>query len=258
MMPDQARLPQIGPSSSDRLCDAWLGCLSAVMTRGEDITDDGVELREMLNLTVSGDLSRAEEFIAAGASPTRIDLMVRKYHSDTIVPPYTMSYGTLFKRHEGVNQIAWLADRLRWKRETKSATIAFHLPGEKELSCISLYDAKIRDETLHTTAVYRSQNVFSSQPGNIVALSLFHQDIAARVDARVGPMTLHILSAHIYHRDFPHVERILNSNADNRRNRITQSIGVRTGASETTASEESARPGQGETGSRVGRGGSPP
>ncbi|MEV4057129.1 thymidylate synthase [Amycolatopsis sp. NPDC049688] len=176
-----------------------------------DVTDDSVRLREVLNLTLSGDLSDAEEFIAAGASADRIDLMVRKYHSDVAIRPYTMSYGALFKSHEGVNQIAWLADRLRWKRETKSATITFHVPGEKELSCISLYDAKIRNETLYTTVVYRSQNVYASQPGNIVALSLFHRDIADRVEARVGPITFHILSAHVYHRDFPHVARILNS-----------------------------------------------
>jgi thymidylate synthase len=182
------------------------------MDRGVDITDDGTRLREVLNLTLSGDASDAEEFSAVGASPDRIDLMVRKYHSDLIVHPYTTNYGALFRNHDNVDQIAWLIERLHWKRETKSATIAFHVPGMEELSCISLYDAKIRDETLHTTVVYRSQNIFASQPGNIVALSRFHREIAESVEARVGPLTFHILSAHIYHRDFPRVEEILSSN----------------------------------------------
>ncbi|MBE1502743.1 thymidylate synthase [Amycolatopsis lexingtonensis] len=209
MLPDQVRITQIGLNPFVQLCDAWLDCLSTVMNHGQDITDDGIGIRELLNVTISGSLSAAEDFIAAGASPARIDLMMRKYHSDTTVPPYTMSYGALFSHHEGINQVAWLVDRLRWKRETKSATIGFHAPGSKELSCISLYDAKIRNEVLHTNVVYRSQNVFASQPGNIVALSSFHRDIAARVDAQVGPITIHILSAHIYHRDFTDVTRIL-------------------------------------------------
>jgi thymidylate synthase len=210
-LPEDVRSGAVCVGSFTCFGDAWLECLRTVMRHGHDIVDDEQRLREVVNLTVSAATCDSSDFIRYGASPDRIQLMLRKYHSLVAVPPYTVSYGSLFRRHEGVDQIAWLVSRLCGKMETKSATIGFHTPGCNELSCISLFDCKVRDHKLHVSAVYRSQNVFASQPGNVVALSRFQEEIARRLGVSVGSMTLHILSAHVYQCDFIEVEAVMNS-----------------------------------------------
>lgn len=211
LLPEDVRMTGVHIGSFQCFGEAWLTCLRTIMTSGQDVVDDGERLREVLNVTVSATTCDAADFIRLGASPDRIQLMGRKYHSLDVVPPYTLSYGSLFRQHEGVDQIAWLVSRLRGKMETKSATIGFHTPGQSELSCISLLDCKVRDQKLYTSAIYRSQNVFASQPGNVVALSLFQEEISEQLGVPAGPLTLHVLSAHVYHRDFFEIEAVLNS-----------------------------------------------
>lgn len=186
----------------ENFTDAWLSCLRDIWDHGEDVMDDGVVLRERRNISLTAKDCRRQDFVEAGADDQRIDLMLRKYKSLEPVEPYVTSYGRLFSSHMGVNQIDWLIERLKDKTETKSATIGFHVPGDQALSCISLMDCKIRDSALHLSAVYRSQNVLASQPGNVCALRDIQQEITRAVEVSLGTLTLHILSAHIYQRDW--------------------------------------------------------
>lgn len=168
---------------------------------GHDTMDGSRSLRELLNVSLSAHTCGVEDLLAVGADPDRIALMERKYTSLQPVPPYSMAYGTLFRRHQGIDQISTVIDRLRRKPETKQATIGFHVPGEENLSCVSLLDFKIRHGLLHTNAVYRSQNIFASQPGNAVALRHIQEEVAAALAVDPGPLTLHVLSAHVYEHD---------------------------------------------------------
>jgi thymidylate synthase len=101
--------------------------------------------------------------------------------------------------------------RLTARPEAKSATIGFHTPGEEMLSCISLVDCKLRDGMLHLTGVFRSQNVFASQPGNACALRRIQDGIADKLGVRAGALTLHVMSAHIYERDWNAALRVASS-----------------------------------------------
>ena len=193
----------------DRFADAWLECLRRVVRDGHDITDDGRDLRELLNVSITAFSCTADDFIAAGASSERIALMVAKYEQQAVLPGYRIDYGSLFRAHAGVDQISWLLRKLRSKPETKSATIGFHVPGSAELSCISLVDCKLRDSLLHVNAVFRSQNVYGSQPGNVVALSRLHHRLARELQVGIGYLTLHVLSAHVYSDDLASVAALL-------------------------------------------------
>ena len=211
----------LGPTvvgSFDCFGEVWTECLRRIMESGRDVRDGDTQLRELLNVSLSATRCCADEFIDLGASADRIELMHRKYHSLETVPPYTFSYGSLFRQHEGVDQIAWLISHLREKPETKSATIGFHRPGSADLSCVSLLDCKIRSHALHMNVVFRSQNVFDSQPGNVLALAKFQLEIANALGVAVGQLTLHVLSAHIYHQDFARVKDILNHHDQQCRN----------------------------------------
>ncbi len=143
--------------------------------------------------------------------------MRRKYESLDPVEPYDRSYGSLFFDHCGVDQIAWAVDRLRRKEYTKSATIGFHIPGEERLSCLSMLDFKLREDRLWTTAVFRSQNIFASHPGNLLALAGLRDRVSDELGVEPGPLTLFVASGHIYEDDIEAARSVLRA-AESRAN----------------------------------------
>lgn len=193
---------------------AWLACIDHVLENGHEVMDGEARLREALNVSVSAYCCSVSEFLAVGANKDRLQLMLRKYRSQVVLPAYRMSYGRLFRNHGGVNQVQWMIDRLKGNPDSKSATIGFHVPGDCELSCISLLDCKIRYGTLHVTAVFRSQNVYASQPGNVCALYDVQQEIADNLGIPAGSLTLHIISAHIYESDWSAAHEIVSPKCD--------------------------------------------
>lgn len=111
--------------------------------------------------------------------------------------------------NNGINQMEWLRERILNKPETKSATITLHKPGEKMLACLSLLDFKYRNGKLDMNVVYRSQNLYASQPGNLIALRRIQEDLANAIGKPVGKIDLIVLSAHIYEENYSDVNQIL-------------------------------------------------
>lgn len=210
-------MPHLGPAVSvnlgtfDRFSDAWRACVRRVLDDGRHVTDDGSLLKEVLNVSLSAWTCASQDLEASGADADRLRLMIDKYESLSVLPMYRVSYGKLFREHAGVDQLDWLVRRLRLRPEAKSATIGFHTPGEDVLSCISLVDCKLRDGQLHLSAVFRSQNVFASQPGNACALRRIQTRIADDLTVPPGALTLHVMSAHIYEGDWDAAYRVVSS-----------------------------------------------
>jgi thymidylate synthase len=183
---------------------AWIGCLKAITTGGQLCYDGDDQLLELRNFSMT--ITSVDENDAAlrkYADQDRIALMHEKYSSLGVVAGYPISYGALLYDNHGVDQVEWVVARLQANRDTKAATIALHSPGEDELSCLSLLDFKIRADQLHMLAVYRSQNAYASQPGNLLALRRVQRQVAAKVGAAAGEVTLVAASAHVYLADLP-------------------------------------------------------
>ncbi|WCN81964.1 thymidylate synthase [Micromonospora sp. LH3U1] len=176
--------------------------MELVLRQGHETHDNEVALKELLNVSLSAESCADEHLLEVGADPARLKLMIDKYASLSVLPMYKVSYGKLFRDHAGINQLAWLTRRLKLRPEAKSATIGFHSPGDEMLSCISLVDCKLRSGRLYLTAIFRSQNVFASQPGNAAALRRIQAEVAHALGVPPGPLTLHIMSAHVYEGDW--------------------------------------------------------
>jgi thymidylate synthase len=186
---------------------AWLQAMQLILQRGQWIHDGPDRLIEIRPLVLRiASVDEDDPIITSLADQGRIQLMLRKYASCDILPEYKISYGSLLYNNEGVDQIEWVIKRLLAKPETKAATITLHRAGETELSCLSLLDFKLRDNRLEMTAVYRSQNVFASQPGNIMALRRIQCHVASRLGLEAGMFDLLALSAHIYESDIEHAQ----------------------------------------------------
>lgn len=195
---------------SQTLGEAWLGAMKVIMQKGEDIYDEDVSLREIRNLYITiNQIDDLDPVLLKYADPKRINLMKKKYATCGLVGNYKVDYGSYIYNNNGVNQIDWIINRIKKKPETKSATITLHKPGEELLACLSMIDFKYRNGNLDMTIVYRSQNVFWSQPGNLLALREIQKDVASSLDFKIGKIELVIVSAHIYESDFEKVDRIL-------------------------------------------------
>jgi len=191
------------------LGELWIECLDEIMSSGTVIYDDESELLEICNWYGELDNAYMDEIIEAFADKARIKLMQEKYCTCGLVGDYKIDYGSYIFNNNGVNQIQWVTDRLKRKPETKSATISLHRPGEDMLTCLSMLDFKLRNGKLHMGVVYRSQNAYSSQPGNILALRHIQEDVAKGIGVPVGKISLMVFSLHVYKKDFEAANNIL-------------------------------------------------
>lgn len=190
---------------------AWLAAMKMVMQKGKDILDEDIPLREVQNLYLSIDaIDERDIILLRYADKDRIALMKKKYATCGLVGDYKIDYGSYIYNNNGINQIDWVVNRIKNKPETKSATITLHKPGETMLACLSMLDFKYRENALDMTAVYRSQNIFWSHPGNMLALHHIHQDVSEALGYKLGKVELIVISAHIYASDFNKVIKILN------------------------------------------------
>lgn len=192
------------------LGEAWLTAMQTVMNNGEDIFDADVPLREIRNLYATIDtVSETDPILCAYADHDRIELMKAKYATCGLVGDYKIDYGSYIYDNNGVDQIEWAINRIRKKPETKSATITLHKPGEEMLACLSMIDFKYRNGKLDMSVIYRSQNIYWSNPGNLLALRQIQDDVATALGYDIGKIELVVLSAHIYADDFSKVTSIL-------------------------------------------------
>ncbi|MDL1968792.1 MAG: thymidylate synthase [Deltaproteobacteria bacterium] len=189
---------------------AWVECLSKVMRDGQTVNDEKRTLLEVCNLDIKiNSISRTDPIISKYANQERIKLMHKKHKSMDIVKPFDVSYGACLYCNQGIDQVNKIIKMLLEKRESKSATISLHTPQDLKPTCLSLIDCKIRNDKLNMTAVYRSQNIYGSQPGNILALSEVFENVAKNVGAKMGNFYLYIISAHIYSEDFQDTKAII-------------------------------------------------
>lgn len=192
------------------LGEAWIKAMKTVMNEGEEIWDEDVPLRELRNLYVTiEDIVDDDSIIQKYADSDRVQLMKKKYATCGLVGDYKIDYGSYIYNNNGVNQIEWIIDRIKHKPETKSATITLHKPGEKMLACLSMLDFKYRNDVLDLNVVYRSQNIYSSHPGNMLALRQIQKDVADALNLKMGKVDLVVFSAHIYEYDFKSVKTII-------------------------------------------------
>jgi len=165
-------------------CDAWLDAVKLILEEGDSIEDEGVILKELLNLLVVIEDPRAEV-------PEIRSLVDKKYFEEV--------FGATLKK--GINQLDWVTEKLKKNQNSKSATIGFLLP-EKDIKakipCMNLLDFKIRNGYLITTVVFRSHDYGRKALPNLYAVGKLMEKVAVEVGAKVGRLTCLSISAHIY------------------------------------------------------------
>jgi thymidylate synthase len=183
-----------------------------VLDRGGVQRDEDVQIREVLGLTV--EVTRpacSDEIVERYGDKAVIARTIDKFANGAAMPDRPFTYGERIYAHGGIDQFEWLVDRLRAKRETKSATIGLLVPGSQaaNLPCLTTLDAKIRQDRLELQFFFRSQNIFGRQYANLLALAKLQADLAAKCAVAPGKLAGYVASAHIYAFDVEVCHRIL-------------------------------------------------
>ena len=226
---------------SDTLGEVWLNSLYQVMKNGYVIKDKDVKLYDLGNMANESfmhkirlhssynpasstlnsiNLKEVRNLYYTISSINENDEIIQKFaDKDRIVytkerygPTTSNGYGSRIYGSDGINQFKWLLDHLNNKPETKSATISIHRPGEKP-ACVSLIDFKYRNSKLDMNIVYRSQNIFLKQPGNLIALGILQRNLAEELGVHVGSVDILIMSAHVYEINYDEATHILKENS---------------------------------------------
>lgn len=196
---------------SESIGQCWIDCIRQVTSHGAIQVDEDVEIHEILGLSVEISApKRRDELVERLGDNAVIKRTLAKFSKGIDMPDRPFTYGACIFDHSGINQFDWLVDRLKTKRESKSATIGLLVPGSQSanLPCLTTVDVKIRNDRLELQFFFRSQNIFGRQYANLLALANLQAELAEKCLVTVGAMRGYIASAHIYAFDLVEARRI--------------------------------------------------
>lgn len=133
--------------------------------------------------------------------------------SDDGVTSYS-AYGDIVFRRHGFNQVEKIIQLLCADLESRRAVINFNVPNEnviktKDEICTIALQFLIRDEKLNCTAIMRSNDVWYGLPYDTVFFTELTKYIAKRLNVAVGTYTHHVISLHVYERNYEDIVQVL-------------------------------------------------
>lgn len=192
---------------------AWIESIRSVLDNGEPHFDEDVpilELRQGLALTIT-DPRVADPLIERWGDPSVVSRMRKKFTKHSKMDDRPFTYGELIYSKNGVDQFQWMLERIRWKPETKSATISLISEGDNSLNlpCLVCLDAKLRSGAIDLHFFFRSQNIFGRQYANLIALAELQSSMASELHCKIGVISGYVSSPHIYEYDFVNAEKMI-------------------------------------------------
>jgi thymidylate synthase len=197
--------------SVESIGECWINSIKTVMENGNEYFDEDVKIKELLGLSVEiTNPNTEDEIITKFGDKYVIDKMLKKFSKGIVMDDRPFTYGECIYDKNGIDQFEWLVNRLKSKKETKSATIGLLTEGKNEanLPCLSTIDVKIRNDKLHLQFFFRSQNIFGRQYANLLALANLQKDLAIKCLVDIGSLKGYIASAHIYDYDYEQANNI--------------------------------------------------
>lgn len=194
-------------------CEAWLNAVKLILEEGSPIEDEGIILKELLNLLIVVEDPRVEV-------PEIKSLVEQKYFQEVLDAtlrsvPFAncgYSYGERIFNFKGVNQLDWVIRKLKKDPNAKSATIGILMPErdtKAKVPCMNLLDFKMRNGYLITTVVFRSHDYGRKALPNFCAVGKLMEKVAADVGVKVGKLTCLSISAHIYPEEAEKLKKFL-------------------------------------------------
>ena len=205
--------------------EAWKISLRHILESGDEIEDErGLITKELLNLMVTvQDPLNSEPPEGCFSSVEKF----KKIENQFLDPKNLVEGINIAKRlreHFGfklgrdvysvkTDQIETVINRLQKSETTRRATLTSFDPGidqyQDDIPSMIMVDFKIRKNRLHVTSVYRSHDVYNSWIPNFYALRGLSKYLSKSLGFKMGPITVHSVSAHIYKNNYDDVKKLI-------------------------------------------------
>ena len=214
---------------ADEIADGWEALVRKIMKEGQEIKDErGSLTRELLNVMIniqnplgkqlSGYLSNLARInnirVPEGYfwSGEKLEIYSQQFLSKDR-QGFVYTYGNRLRQHfQDLDQIQEAIERLRKCEESRRAISITWDPvmdtQNDEVPCMMLVDLKIRDGKLNTTGLWRSHDIYGAWFPNAVGLTNLAQYAAGELGVKMGTLTIHSISAHIYEVNFEEALRV--------------------------------------------------
>jgi thymidylate synthase len=192
---------------------AWVALMRHVTDAAEPADDDrGPVLEGPPALFEMTRPAWNDPLISRFAEAAAIELYTRKFTSTIVCAPFKYSYGARLREFHGVDQLAWVTRLLAERPYSKSGWISLTGPGERgdAVPCLTGLAFRARRDTLHMSAVFRSQNAYTSYL-NYLPLRDVQAGLAAVLGLPCGPMRVYVDVPHLYIADADKVQAILSA-----------------------------------------------
>jgi thymidylate synthase len=190
---------------SPTLGEGWLRASRAILEEGALARYDGQPTRELALLTLVVSHSSPDDgVIERLGDPQWLAWMHENFFVQKDVPELgdAKSYAVRLFNYagSGLDQIAWVVDRLRADPECRSATITTFQPltDTSYVPCVSMLDFWLRDGALELVVYAHSLDFGKKAYGNLVELARLQEHVAGELAVETGALVVHAKSAHVY------------------------------------------------------------
>jgi thymidylate synthase len=203
--------------------DAWKTVLEEIMKSGDEIEDENEDItRELMNVMIT-----VRDPLNSEAPHGYFTIERFKRCENQFIDPENrfegIDYGNRIRKHFGfklgrdvysikTDQIEAVITRLKRNRTTRRALLTVFDPSvdhyQDTIPSMLMIDFNIRKNRLNTTAVWRSNDVYGSWIQNFFALRGLSKYISKTLNMNIGPITIHLVSAYIYKRNYGDVNKL--------------------------------------------------
>jgi thymidylate synthase len=201
---------------SDTIGDAWLAVAERIAANGVHSRYDDLPIREISLVTLAVARSDPDdEIIARYAEPERLAWMHANFadHARVAALGDADSYATrLFDyEHSGLDQVAWVIDRLRADPTSRSATITTFQPHSdtRYIPCVSMLDFWLPNGAVELVVYAHSIDFGAKGYANLVELASLQRRVADALGLPVGRLLMIVKSAHVYETELAYVRDVL-------------------------------------------------
>jgi thymidylate synthase len=202
--------------ATDTIGDAWLDVARTILGDGERSTYDGLAIHEVMMATLIVASPRfSDEIIERYADPERLAWMHANFSDHTVVPELGDADSYATRLHDygrtGLDQLAWVVERLRADPTCRSASITTFQPlsDTSYIPCVSLLDFFLVNGALRLVVYAHSIDFGAKGYANLVELASIQHDVAKELNADVGSLTMIVKSAHIYDSELSYMTSVL-------------------------------------------------
>jgi thymidylate synthase len=200
---------------SPTLGEGWLRTSRAILEQGALERYDDQPTRELALLTLVVEQPSSDDpLIAELGDAEWLAWMHENFFVQKDVPELgdAKSYAVRLFNYAGtgLDQIAWVVERLRADPACRSATVTTFQPltDTTYIPCVSLLDFWIPNDALELVVYAHSLDLGKKAYGNLVELARLQEHVAGELDCPVGRLVVHAKSAHVYEPEWTLMARL--------------------------------------------------